>query len=142
MADLPPGAADDLTITSEARLLRRVPSHQVDKGRPDSRNFNHPAAEQTGWSCTLWESDQDFTDLMSGHENFGCVRISADDLRQEGLQIIRVPLPGNPNHCEVFGAMTSKAQARKLRERAVWVKYPSGVDQDISVNVETLENPL
>jgi hypothetical protein len=142
MADLPQGAADDLTITPEARLLRRVPSHQIDKGRPDSRNFNHPAAEETGWSCTLWESDQDFADLMNGHESFGCVRLKAGDFRAEGLQIIRVPEPNNPNHCEVFGAMTSKAQARKLREKAAWVQYPPNVDQDGPAIVETFENPL
>lgn len=29
MADLPLGAADDLTISDQARLLRRVPPHQV-----------------------------------------------------------------------------------------------------------------
>lgn len=142
MADLPPGASDDLTIADEARLLRRVPLHQIVNGQPDSRNFNHPPADKTGWSCTLWESNQDFADLMSGHENFGCVRIKAGDLRGEGLQIIRVPLADNPNHCEVFGSMTSKAQARKLREKAAWVQYPPSIDQDVQAIIETFEKPL
>ena len=142
MADLPPNTADDLTITSDARVLRRVPSNQVVEGRPHSGNFNHPADKQTGWSCTLWESHQDFTDLMSGHENFGCVRIKAGDLRGEGLQIIRVPLPDNPNHCEVFGSMTSKARARRLCHKVVWVTYPSSISDNIPAKLETFEEPI
>lgn len=142
MADLPLGAADDLTISDQARLLRRVPPHQVIDGQPYSRNFNHSATEKTGWSCTLWESNQDLDYLMNEHEHFGCVRIKAGDLRSEGLQIIRVPLPNNPNHCEVFGPMTSKAQARKLCGKATWVQYPPSLDQDIPATIETFENPI
>lgn len=139
MADLPPDASDDLTIADDCRLLRRVPPHWTVNGKPDSSNFIHPANEISGWSCTLWDQAEHLLDLMHECEGFGAVRITAGDLRQEGLQLIRVPLPENPTHCEVFGPMTSKGKARRLRDKAVWVVYPPSIRENVPTNLEAFE---
>lgn len=124
MAELPEHLEDDPTITGELRLLRRIPVWAIVNGQPDRSNFQHKASEETGWSCTIWESEEDLENIMAGHADFGVVRIDAEAIREFGLQIARVPLDGNPNHCEVFGPMTSKSQAGKLRDQCEWVIQP------------------
>lgn len=140
MAELPAHLEDDLIIAGEVRLLRRVPMMWVAaNGAPDRSNFQHKSNENSGWSCTLWDSDVDLYNLTSGHTEFGVVRIKAEAFRQFGLQIARVPIDGNPNHCEVFGPMTSKSQAGKLRDQCVWVKYPPSVPDAARGPLETFE---
>lgn len=124
MADWIPSDIDDPAISGKLRLLRRIPALKVREGTPDSDNFRHALGQNTGWSCTLWESPADLTDVRRFHDDFGVVRLFAEDIRQFGLTIARRPLIGNLSHCEVFGDMSKKTICRALKKIAPWVIYP------------------
>lgn len=119
---------DDLTVGPAAKLLRRLHPDWVHDGVPESSAFkrdSHP--EAFGTSVTLWESDQDFENVMRGFENFGLVVVTMQECRDAGLGIVRMPLDENPNHCELFGPRAD-GKRRRLGKGARWAKYPIGYD--------------
>lgn len=125
---------DDPAIVGDLRLLRRVPQGRVHNGKIEDSNFDE-REEGHGLSVTVWLSPQDLEDVLLGHEDFGVVCVKASILRAEGAIIVRVPLEGNPNHCEVFPRLAKPAR-RRIREQAPWVFYPAWVAAEHRTQVE------
>lgn len=130
---------DDPAIAGDLRLLRRVPELLVHDGEIEKSNFDEREVGH-GLSVTVWESPQDLEDVLVGHENFGVVSVKASVFRGEGMAIVRVPLEGNPNHCEVFPRLGQGAQ-RRIKKQAKWVYYPEWVRAEHRVAVEPFESP-
>jgi hypothetical protein len=125
---------DDPAIAGDLRLLRRVPELLVHDGEIEKSNFDE-RDEGHGLSVTVWESPQDLEDVLTGHENFGVVSVKSSVLRAEGVIIARVPLDGNPNHCEVFPRLSTGAR-RRIKRQAKWVYFPDWVCAEHRVPVE------
>ena len=75
---------------------------------------------------TIWQSDQDLEDIRRFNSDFGVVSVKAAIFRECGATIVRVPLVGNLNHCEIFPRFKQSAQ-KKIRNSLEWVFYPSWV---------------
>lgn len=125
MADLPDGAEDDQQIVGKIRLLRRVPENRVHNGEIEKTNFDEREPGH-GLSVTVWDSPTDLIDVLRGHENFGIVCVNAEAFRAVEAKIVRRPLEGNQNHCEIFPRLSPKAQ-RKIKLASCWVHYPEWV---------------
>lgn len=115
------------------RLLRRVPKWMVHDGVIEKSNFRETEGGR-GLSVTLWESDADLADVRRGNEEFGVVCVTAADLRELNMSIVRVPLVGNLNHCELFPRLGPAAQKR-LKNASAWVHYPEWVSPEHRVEV-------
>ena len=121
-----PVVEDDLTIADDAKLLRRIPPSWIKDARPDSSNFLEKD-RSTGLSVTLWESAGDLQAVVNEAPTFGIVRVTGRQLRDAGYRISRVPIEGNPNHCECYGR-PSGSKRKGLATSSVWVVVPSGQD--------------
>ncbi|MEO9598933.1 hypothetical protein [Parasphingorhabdus sp.] len=141
MVSLPGHLSDDITIGGGRWLLRRVYPDWVHGEKPDSSNFRHPDDQQSGWSSTLFETEADIEDILRDHENFGVIRIQAQALRNENLAIVRVPLDGNSNHCEVYGELgpSKKRVHKRLKAHALWVRYPDTVPTNLRNPIMPIE---
>lgn len=128
MADLPQGYIDDVAIDGPIRLLRRVPEDLWRDGVIKSSSFDE-REEGCGLSVTVWSSPNDLEDVLRGHAEFGVICVTAAAFRFECALIARVPLEGNPNHCEVFPRMGKKAR-RRLRDASIWVHYGEWVSAE------------
>lgn len=107
------------------RLLRRVPRMLVHDGVIESSNFRETEAGR-GLSVTLWASDQDLEDVRRFNEDLGVVWITAEVLRAAKGIIVRAPLVGNLNHCELFPRF-SGGQQKQIRKTARWAHCPDWV---------------
>ena len=123
--DLPDWAIDDPAIAGEIRLLRRVPQARVHQGKCETSNFREDE-EGRGLSVTVWEREADLDDVRRHHDGFGVICVAAHVFRSVGGIIVRVPLVGNLNHCEIFPRFTPSPQ-KKLRAEVRWVYYPDWV---------------
>lgn len=119
---------DDQSIGPDAKLLRRLHPDWIHDGIPESSAFKpDPHPDSIGTSVTLWESDEDEENVMRGNEHFGLVVVTMAECRDAGLGIVRVALPDNPNHCELFGPRAD-GKRRRLGKGARWVKYPEAYE--------------
>ncbi|MCH9049906.1 MAG: hypothetical protein IIA72_02305 [Proteobacteria bacterium] len=122
---------DDETISLETRVLRRIPPGRVVKNntnlRPQSDNFsNHPTG--TGTSVSIFVEGSDPLDLLEGHEGFGLVSLTVQDIRDAGLGIIRNPTPDDPNHAHIQGEKNRRVK-RRLAKAADWIAAPADLEQ-------------
>ena len=125
MADLPTWAVDDPEICTPLRLLRRVPRFQVINGVIDSSTFLEKE-DGRGLSVTVWQSPCDLDDIRRLELSLGVVCVPVQPLRDAGVRIVRVPLVGNLNHCEIVPRLTP-GQRKALKRAASWVHYPDWV---------------
>lgn len=116
---------DDASISSEVEVLRRVPPGEFKaNGIPNSNNFDLDA-DGNGTSVVLWlNSESDLQIVREGHEEYGVVALPVGAWRGYGLKVARNELPGNPNHCEIWGTRSTSAK-RKLAKLARWICYPA-----------------
>lgn len=119
-----------------SRLLRRVPRGRVHNGTCEGSNFREDEPGR-GLSVTLWETDQDLADVRRFNEDFGVIAVPAEIFRDAGVRIVRVPLVGNLNHCEIFPRLSPSPQ-KKLRTASRWVFYPDWVLQEHRQALDTL----
>jgi hypothetical protein len=112
-----------------------VPPSGLKGNRPDSGNFRNREVG-FGLSVTLWAGDGDLEDIRRDNEHCGVVTIVAADARALGLMIARAPLEGNPNHCELFPAI-SGGRRKLLGNASEWVVYPEIVPLENRVAVVT-----
>jgi len=117
-------------------LLRRVPRLLVHAGVVESSNFRETEAGR-GLSVTLWESEADLADVRRFNEDLGVVWVAASIFRDAGATIVRVPLVGNLNHCELFPRF-SPSPLKKMKNAARWVYYPDWVLPEHRGPVDTL----
>jgi hypothetical protein len=130
-AEEPNEPQDDLTITGEMEVLRRIHPALVkpSTGEPDRSVFKDDPGG-VGTSVTLWSSPDDVERVVGDHSYVGVVSIRVDVLRAVGLGICFTHEEGNPNHCEVFGPRT-KGKLGQLRSQVRWVKYPPGYPEEL-----------
>ncbi len=126
--ELPDWATDDLAIQGEIRLLRRVPEFLVHDGVVESSNFRE-TEEGRGLTVTVWAAPSDLEAVLRLEPSLGVVCITAQDIRDVGAQIVRVPLVGNLNHCEIFPRLTP-SPLKKIKKAARWVHYPTWVSEE------------
>lgn len=117
---------DDPSIDGRTKILRRVPPGQYnpDTGLPDSGTFSKDGTDP-GTSVTLWVTGEDLRIVSEPHPHFGVVALYVDEVRAEGLRVAYVDEPGNPNHCEIYGAR-SRGKKRRIADLVRWVKFPDG----------------
>ena len=116
------------------RLLRRVPRFLVQDGIIEKSNFRE-TEEGRGLSVTLWETSSDLDDIRRGHDDLGVVCVAASVFRDIGVRIVRVPLVGNLNHCEIFPRL-SPSPLKKLKKAARWVHYPDWIPANLRTEPE------
>jgi hypothetical protein len=122
MQELGAEHADDPSIPDECRMLRRIPPGWISDFRPERSNFEIRQPNE-GLSVTAWLAGADLDAVLAEAPNFGVVRVLAGELRAAGFKIVRMPEPGNPNHCECYGS-TTKGGRKKLAVNSVWVAPP------------------
>lgn len=125
---------DDASITDETEVLRRVPPGEFKRnGLPNSNNFDLDG-NGGGTSVVLWlDQEDDLHSVQAGHEEYGVVATAVGAWREHGLKIVRNPLPGNPNHCEIWGSRSTSAK-RRLAKAARWVCYPADYPEDLKAH--------
>jgi hypothetical protein len=127
---------DDPTLTGEISLLRRIPpwGGRVDwdeNGRPiaSSQNFKDKDDELSAFI----ESETTFDEVLAGHQGFGLVRFTADQVRQiagAAVIICRDALENGPaGHVLICGKLTGGMRT-KLKAKATWVdgRWPQRID--------------
>jgi hypothetical protein len=124
---------DDLTISGNLLLYRRIPptgervTWDLD-GNPDASSFNFkdPAKELSFNLANETTPDA----VLSGHEGFGLVSISADEIRRicPGVIICRDDEDPANGHVLVCGRV-SGGMAARLKKSAKWVegRFPSRI---------------
>ncbi len=129
----PDDPPDDASIANETEVLRRVPPDEFKRnGLPNSNNFDLDGSGN-GTSVVLWlEAEADLKRVRLGHEEYGVVALAVGAWREQGLTITRHELPGNPNHCEIWGARSTSTK-RKLAKAARWICYPADYPDDLKM---------
>lgn len=128
MVDQADQPEDDPSIGDDWRMLRRIPPGWVSRYRPESSNFEI-RSQGEGLSIVAWIEEEDLPRTLSEEPAFGVVVVSAGELRAAGYAIVKVPLDGNPNHCECYGSPTH-GQRRQLAKAARWASLPQGAEPD------------
>lgn len=125
----PEWAVNAADIPDTACVLRRVPAQGIDADYlPTTGNFRERDDDTgTGLSITYWQSGQDERDVLRFEPTFGLISIVVADIRFYGLVIVRVPLVGNLNHCEIFGNITQAAR-KGMKRSSRWVRSPPSLD--------------
>jgi hypothetical protein len=124
---IPDWVVDAPDILDSQCLLRRVPDHGLIEYELESSNFREKE-EGTGLSVTLWEGERDMQDLLRFAPGFGVTTLVVADVRSLGLKIMRIPLVGNLNHCEVWG-IGSKTP-KKLKRVHRWAVHNAIIPLD------------
>lgn len=128
--------SDDLSITDEDSLLRRIPiqpdiqiiwNANIREWRPSSAAFNdHPDGSPMSIDIcsTLIALGYTPADALTGYtETHGLVSFNAQVARRLNQRIMRQPLPDAPAHGIVIGNKT-KAVRRNLASASEWVVPP------------------
>ena len=114
---------DDLTIANDQVLWRRIhPSQVVASGgdRPSSGAFDE-SNDGTGMSASLALPGRDPKELLVNVKpGSGIVSFTAQQARDLGFTLARVPTLEDPHHVELRGKNT-KAVRRALARQATWV---------------------
>ena len=111
-----PAEADDLTITDDSALWRRIPprhfvfDQNLGRLRPSTAAFeNHP--DGSGMSVFLGAEvvarGRGPDDVLAGHTGYALAAITAGLARAMRQAIVRRPLVDEPAHAEVRGHKTS-----------------------------------
>src|SRR3546814_4548338 len=118
----PPGheELDDDDIPPDAILARRVYWRWVEWPDPEERLTSEAFSDSpdgTGTSVDIVEGARLPEDSLVGHPGHGLVTLTAADVRELGLGVIRVPQAGNVDHCQLQGRK-KKTRKRDLNRAA------------------------
>ena len=129
---------DDLTISDDDRLFRRVPPNLIvwndNAGAPEvSSAAFFDSSDGTGMSVSV-ESvlrDEGLTerDVLRGYDGFVLVAIAARLVREQGQVIVKKPTDSDPAHAEVIGRKT-RGTRRTFKRNALWIVAPSESSMD------------
>ncbi len=129
---------DDPDIRQDDGLIRHVhPEHHVvfDENlgcrRLSTGLFSESSGPRGGMSVDLErlivEDGLNPLGRLPGPD-FGAVRLVAGEMRALGHKVGRNPLPDNPYHGEVWNIARGRAARRRIMDRMVWLKKPTGLD--------------
>jgi hypothetical protein len=128
-----PEYIDDDTILNEAELYRRVPPQWLVRDenlgtvRPSSQAFQD-SPNGSPMSVTLADvlsaAGREPSSVLSGHQGFGLVAITAGLARECQQGIMRDPTEEEPAHALVFGKKTGGVKS-KFAKQSRWVVEPS-----------------
>ena len=129
---------DDLTISDEDRLFRRVPPEWVvcdDNRRPiavSSAAFSN-SSDGSGMSVSIesvmTRKNLSEQDILREYEGFGLVAITAGLAREKGQGIVKKPTDRDPAHGEVTGKKRVSVK-RAFKRNAEWIVRPSRSGED------------
>jgi len=104
-------------------FLRRIHPQHYDRntGKVSSAAFQNTSG--TNRMSVDWTQLSTVEDTLSGYEGFGVASISADLCWSLSQQVERVPLQGNPAHCDVVGEKP-KPVRRAFAHKAAYLRYP------------------
>jgi len=111
-------------VPDDAELWRRIHPQHYPQG--DGRTWPYSAAFEdspNGTSMSVFIASEcgDYNLVLAGHLGFGLVALSALQVRECGLEVVRKPMEGQPpGHAEVVGKKT-KSISRKLAKACRWV---------------------
>ena len=129
---------DDLSIKNDGHLWRRIPPNPPflihDKNR-NCKRLSSAAFEDhrngTPMSVAIAQiaekHNRGSKDVLKDHAGYGLAGLVVKKIREYNLGICKRPLPGQPEHGEVFGPK-SRSVRKKLALTAFWVIKPIGVD--------------
>lgn len=132
MVDIPGDEiADDDTILSDVKVLRRIAPQQITRDhsgpRPRSDVFsNHPSG--SGPSVDIWEEGRTPEDTLANHDDFGLISVTVGNIREQGLGVIRVPLEHNRHHAHIQGKKTH-GKKRALARASTILKMPASTNE-------------
>jgi hypothetical protein len=110
-------------------VWRRIPPWHFPKKagqlRPDSPAFDDDSPEEP-MSVIVARDGRDPTSCLVGHDGFGLVALTIEDLTVCEQQLIARPLPDEPDHALVVGVKT-EGKRRDLSKRAVWIVPPPAI---------------
>jgi hypothetical protein len=117
----PPGPDD---IPDDAELWRRIPPRHYPQGDgrtwPSSAAFEDPP-NGTWMSVFIASECRDYNLLLADYPDFGLVSLTARQVRECGLEVVRKPMEGQPpGHSEVVGKKTDSIR-KKLAKACRWV---------------------
>ncbi len=119
----PSGAGSD---DGEVSVWRRIPPLHFPKKprqeRPDSSAFDDDSDTEP-MSAVLADPSRDPSEVITGHEGYGLVELTAEVLHASGQQIVRDPQPDEPAHVLIVGKKT-KARRRGLADASRWIIRP------------------
>jgi len=75
-------------------------------------------------SVSVAAAGRDPREIMRGHEEFGLVELSIEDLEAAGQVLVPRPMEDDPHHAEVIG--DKRTAKRELAKACRWVIPPPG----------------
>ncbi len=129
---------DDPDIRSDDGLIRHinpdyhlVPDQNTGELRLSTGAFSGSTNPPRGMSVDLErpmrEAGLDSLAMLP-NSDFGAVRLIAGEIRELGHQVGRNPRPRNPYHGEVWGIGRGRTAKKRVMEKAVWLKKPTGLE--------------
>lgn len=125
---IPDWVVDAPDVLDHHCLLRRIPDYLLVGAEPDSSNFREKE-EATGLSVSIWVNPDDLEKILAEHPEWGVTTLVASDVRTHELKIVRAPLVGDPNHCEIWG-IGSKTP-KKLKRVHRWARYNHCIPEEV-----------
>ena len=123
---------DDLTITDDAALWRRIPSwhfvydENLGRMRPSSAAFDNDGDDHP-MSIVLAElvlvSGRNHTEILAGHIGFALAQFTAGLARSKQQGVQRDPLSDEPAHALVFGKKSGSVK-RAFANASQWIVPP------------------
>ena len=123
-----PDYIDDESVPQTAVLWRRIPKwhYKYDENeadyRPSTASFEDDS-DGSPMSSYLADECGEPAVALKGHQGFGLVALTAAQVRELGLKIVRMETPGPPGHVLVVGKKTDGVR-KKLKKHCTWVKRP------------------
>jgi hypothetical protein len=90
--------------------------------RPDSPAFDDDSDDKP-MSVVIAREGRDPNEVLVGHEGFGLVELTIQELNAVGQEVLRDPLADEPDHALVMGTKTL-ATRRHLAKTCRWVVRP------------------
>jgi hypothetical protein len=123
---------DDLTVTNDEWLWRRIPPWHVyfdenlGRSRPSKAAFEDDADGRpmsVVLATVVINANRTPNDVLRGHEGFALAQITAGLARSKQQGVQRDPRPDEPAHALVFGRKSDSAR-RAFAKSCQWILPP------------------
>ena len=129
---------DDPDIKADDGLIRHinpdyhlVPDQNTGRLRLSTAAFSGSSKPPRGMSVDLErpmiEAGLDNQSMLP-NADFGALRLIAGEMRELGHKVGRNPQSDNPYHGEVWGIGQGRSAKKRIMDKAVWIKKPTGLE--------------